>query len=298
MAHLFLTVRGRYAGEDVQQDGIRLDAGWDGGELGLFEDLASFWAAVAAAEAHDWIVSVHWPLVRKGAGEHLRLLDRDRDLRRQAAEAAVRALEQAKAAGARDVVFHFPYPPLAEGDPARWPGPAGWLEPDAYSRKSLADAARQALEPLAEVRERLGTGVLLEIEGPARWFYLDGLWQELLQEFGVLGLCLDTARLGRLGRLYGRPPRELAEPLLPWVQAVHLHEGRASGEEPAAGVPARPALSSEDGWAGAAAVAEAAVRYNKRVRLVLQHRPALATPEEAEESLGWVRKLAKGRETA
>lgn len=296
MVHLFLTVRGRYAGEEVQQDGIRLDAGWHGGELGLFEDLASFWAAVAAAEAHDWIVSVHWPPVREGAGGYLRLLERDRDLRRQAAEGAVRALQQAKAAGARDVVFHFPYPPLAEDDPARWPGPAEWLAPDAWSRKSLADAARQALEPLAEARERLGTGVLLEIDGPARWFYVDSLWPELLGEFGVLGVCLDTARLGRLARLYGRPPGELADPLLPWVQAVHLHEGRASGEDPASGVPARPALTFDDGWAGAAAVAEAAVRQNKRVRLVLQHRPALATPEETEESLGWVRKLARGQE--
>lgn len=294
MALLFLTIRGRYGGEDVQQDGLALGAGWDGAEIGLLEDIASFWAAVAAAEAHEWIVGVHYPAVRAAAPRQPRLLDPQRDVRRQELERVLRALEEARAAGARDVTLHFPYPPLAESDPARWPGVGDWLEPDAFTRPALTDAARWALEGLAEAQERLGTGVLLEIEGPNRWFYRDGLWARLLEEFPTLGLCLDTARLGRLGHLYGVKPAELAAPWLDRVRAVHLHEGRASGEEPAAGVPARPELTAAGGWAGAAEVAGEAVRRYARCRLVVQHRPALATPEEADRSLAWAKALARG----
>lgn len=286
MTLLFVPIHGHYDGGEANACGESLAAErWDGAEVGLLDGLPSLLAAVAAAEAKDWLLGAHWPLLlAPGAPVHLPLLHPDPAARRRALAAAAAAMQQAKQVAARYIVFHFPVPALDTpgADPALWrhspPPVAPW---------DAAGAAREVLAALAEAGARTGVEVVLEIDGPHAAFYATGLWERLLDATPGLTLCLDTGRLELLARTHGLDGAELARRLLPRCRHLHLHECR--WDQGVQRVPALPGHRREEGWIGAAALVEVwAPAAGPRARIVCEHDPSRLPPADLAAHRRWL----------
>lgn len=300
MAWLLTTLQEHYAGADANAWGESLERSWDGAEIGFLPAISHVYAAVAAAEAKDWIFGVHHPLYAGGprTSRHLPLLSADPAARAGALAAARQAAFDARAIGARWILFHFPYP-------ARLPdrldlAACGWETPpaaepeSAWTDAAVKVAARTVLEALAESAARTGLDVVLELDGPHAPVYEQHLLPELLADYPHLSLCLDTARLNVLARTHRADPGALTAAWLPWLRHLHLSESRVQPGAPLLHhVPARPGLARGGGWAGAAEIAAAVVAAQPRCRVVLEHRPGLATAAELEECHAWARQLVR-----
>lgn len=290
MTLLFVPIHGHYDGGEETAYGESLDtAAWDGAEVGLLDGLPSLLAAVAAAEAKDWLLGVHWPVVRApGQPVHLPLLHPDPEERRRALQAAAGAMDQARQVGARYILFHFPVPAVqpAGADLAGWrhspPPVAPW--------PGAAGAARAACAGLAEASARTGVEVVLEVDGPHPEFYTGDLWERLLDEFPALTLCVDTGRLERIARAHGLDGAALARRLLPRCRHLHLYECRRDAGE--SRVPALPGHTRAGGWIGAAALAaDWAPAAGRRARLVPEHDPRKLPPASLAAHRQWLQSL-------
>ncbi len=295
MTLLFVPIHGHYDGGEVNSHGESLaTADWDGAEIGLLDGVPSLLAAVAATEAKDWMLGVHYPVVRRpGQPHHLPLVHPDPAERRQALAAAIAAMQQARKLAAQYILFHFPLPGPAL--PGMHPALGqGGLQP--VPPWDCTMVARDTCAALAEASSREGIEVVLETDGPQAAFYVGDLWERLLAEFPQLTFCVDTGRLELLALAHGLDGAELARRLLPHCRHLHLHECRWA--EGISRIPALPSHGRADGWIGAAALAATwAPAAGKRARIVPEHDPGKLAPAELAAHRQWLRQLARGGST-
>lgn len=297
MAWLMTIIRGRHKGEDENIYGESLTRPFDGAEIGLFRELPDIWAAVATAEMRDWLVGVHYPLLApKSPFTMPPLTAVARETRREAFALAEQGARDAKAVGARYVLFHLPFPALVRQglDLTLWRHPVPPEQLEEVGEPAVRAAVREALAAMLELQEQVGIEVVLELDGPSPLLYEADLLGELMPEFPGLSLCLDTSRLNCLARIHGHPPDQLAARWLPWTRHLHLSECKIHGSEKEEHLPARPDLHPAEGWTGAAEIAAAVVARHPRCRIVLEHDARKVSPEQLEAAHSWARSLAKG----
>lgn len=171
MGWLLVPIQGRCDGDEVLPGGERLDRGWDGCEISGLDGLPSFWAAVATAEAKDWLLGVRYPLfappgdapvpgpsrpgapaARAAACGALPLLDPDPAVAGAALDRAEAAAVEAASVAAKYIEFFV----LALG------GGSG-----AACGPATRAAVHRACERLAAVRERHRIEVVLGVAVPA-----------------------------------------------------------------------------------------------------------------------------------
>lgn len=295
MAWLLTTIHVSHRGEDENYFGESLNRPFDGVEIGFLRQMADIWAAVATAEMRDWLVGVHYPLfLPEPPVVHLPFTSADPEQRREAYTRAEQAARDARAVGARYILFHLPSPAVTRPglDLSLWAHlvPPERLEP--ATEGALREAFRAALSALLEVQEQVGIEVVLELDGPHPLVYESDLLGELMPEFPNLSLCLDTSRLNLLARTHGQDPAALAERWLPWTRHLHLSEARVAPGRVEQHVPAHPDMSPAEGWTGAAVIGARVVAAHPRCRIVLEHDPRKLDAVRLEEAHRWARRLA------
>jgi len=276
--------------------GESLDREWHGAELGFFESERSAAEALTEVRCRGWAVGVHWPLVFKDP-QQPRWFDSGAAVRQAGLDEATEAVRVAAGAGADYVLFHFPWPGLLEDGVDYFA--QGWY----FTTPPVAEAdwppaatvawADEVLGRLDESGRAAGVEVVLELDGPSRLFYAGppegDVLTRLMQGRPGLGLCLDTGRLSLLALTHGQEPLALARR---WYRRTsHLHLHAANWRDHLNHVPVSPDHRASDGWAPAADIARELASARLGLRLVLEHSPSLATPEELEATHHWVRNL-------
>lgn len=294
MAQLFVPMQGAFrtvTGSGVTTFGESLERPlWRGAEIGLLDTFPDVLGAVGETEFYEWTLGVHHPLFTEGGPQWPRFLDPDAGVREAALEGAYTAAQAAHHLGARYILFHFPWPALA--DPAVDYGAQGWyfnadpVDPSAWTEAKLYDWSRRCFEQFAAIQARELIRIVLEIDGPNPYFFDGELYSRLFAEYPDLSLCIDTNRLGLLARTHGQDPIALTRRWLPWARHLHLstsmwdEAGRLTGHH----LPTTAAHTA-DRWpqvTPAADIARLVVEAQPRATIVLEHNPRLVSPEELE----------------
>lgn len=232
MAQLFVPLRGGFgtlAGSGRNEQGEDLEwPAWRGAEIGFHETYGDVLGAVPEAEARDWNIGIHHPLYKGFLPMYLRFTDRAAARRRAALEQAAAAADSGHQVGGRYIVFHYPFPALAE--PGRdYPGWRLAEAPDSlddWTAQSLLEVSRRAFDFLANLQEEAHIRIALEPDGPNRLLYEGDLVGRLFEEFPSLSICQDTARLRLIAETHGFDALAVSERWLPWTRYAHLHSGR------------------------------------------------------------------------
>lgn len=146
MAWVLVPIRGGFDGGEVTAEGLPLDLPWDGCELTQLADLPSLYAAVATAEAKDWLVGVRAPLLAGEAVPDLQWLSGATEAAwQESLQWLEAALRRAHSVGARYLTLP-------------WQPPAG----PAPAPEQLAAGLRE----LVRLQAQAGVQLVLEVSPP------------------------------------------------------------------------------------------------------------------------------------
>lgn len=284
MAQLFIPLQGafgRLAGSGRNETGEDLEwPAWRGAEIGWHDTYGDVLGAVPEVEARDWNIGVHHPLYQGFLPPWLPFLDREAAVRRASLDQAAAAADSAHQVGARYILFHFPWPALLEVG-QDYPG---WRLPEApgsledWTADRLLDASRLVFDFLANLQERAHIRIVLEVDGPNRFFFQDDLYSRLFHEFPALSLCQDTGRMTLLAKTHGFDALEMSRRWLPWTRYVHLHSGRWTADgRYQAHLPTLPGDPEAE-------LARQIVTAQQKATVVLEHDIRLVSREHSEAS--------------
>ncbi|MCG0237837.1 MAG: hypothetical protein L6E13_00750 [Firmicutes bacterium] len=165
MAWVLVTLAGAFSGEEANAAGQPLDLPWDGCELHRMAGLTSLYAAVATAEARDWLVGARLPLLEGERMPDLGALAGPDPAARQAVLAELEtALHRVRSIGGRYLVL--PGPPLVAAPRAGREGAAGRAGAAEGPAPGEEGPWAAGLAALSELQEAVGVQVVLEMAGP------------------------------------------------------------------------------------------------------------------------------------
>lgn len=292
MAEYFIGMHGKFDDEKFKRD---FTEGITGIEFCNFSDKAEIERMLEKAEEHKFKIGIHFPLDK--ASYRFRdplILALNEEERNRAFKALETEMKFAAQIGAEYLLIHFPKPMALD---KRW----NWemcyfatqeemMYDTEYQYDIFEENCREAFKIMSRLSLRTGIPIVLELDFLNSYLYEGRLLKELLQEYPVIKLCIDSARL-YIQSVIDKEFKldNFLEEMTPYAKLLHMSNTRVTDKLENRHYPVIKELKAEDGWGDMGRFLELVSKKNKNLKILFEHRSDLISYEELMKCYQWVR---------